>query len=104
MFVNPLSLVLCNIPETHPSKSLQILKSKARIPSQLPLNTDSLTFFFHADPAHSLDYHTEIEGADAFAIPIEYSVLTWGLPGGVASFLARLAKGLILLEEVFTPK
>jgi len=46
MFVNPLSLVLCNIPETHPSKSLQILKSKARIPSQFPLNTDSLIFFF----------------------------------------------------------
>jgi len=63
-----------------------------------------LTFFFHTDPAHSLDYYTEIEGADAFAIPIEYSVLKWGLPGGVASFLARLVKVLILLQEVFTPK
>jgi len=53
------------------------------------------------DPAHSLDYHTEIQGADAFAIPIEYSVLKWGLPGGAANFFAKLAKGFISLEEAF---
>jgi hypothetical protein len=48
----------------------------------------------------SLDYFSEIQGADRFAIPIEFSFLKWGYGGGVANLASQLAKILLTFEDV----
>lgn len=51
----------------------------------------------------SLEYSTEIEGPDRFAIPIEFSCLNWGLGGGASNFFSKTSRLLLALETKLNP-
>lgn len=47
----------------------------------------------------SLDYYTELQGPDRYAIPIQFSCLKWGLGAGAANFFSKLARLVLSVEQ-----